>query len=173
MVASGTPPLLDAELPLPELLDPELPPDLPLPSPEPESLAEPDPELLAVVASLPLLEPERLPGPDTPPDDEAVAPLGPRVGVCAACDRAAASASDGSECRDNGCDETVACPQASDLGTVGAAGHLPTVDEEAPRALRVVAWATCPRPTLSVETPSESPFVLGATTFTCTGTAIR
>jgi hypothetical protein len=63
MVASGTPPLLDAELPLPELLDPELPLDLPLPSPEPESLAEPDPELLAVVASLRLLEPELLPDP--------------------------------------------------------------------------------------------------------------
>ncbi len=51
------------ELPLPELLDPELAPYLPLPSPEPESLAEPDPELLAVVASLPLLEPELLPEP--------------------------------------------------------------------------------------------------------------
>jgi hypothetical protein len=63
MVASGAPPLLDAAPPLPELLDPELPPDPALPSPEPESLAEPDPELLAVVASLPLLEPELLPDP--------------------------------------------------------------------------------------------------------------
>jgi hypothetical protein len=68
MVASRPPPLLDAELPLPELVDPELS------SPEPESIPLLDPELLAVVASPPLRAPELLPDPR---DDENAASRAP------------------------------------------------------------------------------------------------
>jgi hypothetical protein len=73
------PPLPEVEPPLPEPLDPLLE-SKPLSDSEPDSAPSfdpelpPDAELLAVVASLPLLEPELIADPDPLPDGESLTP---------------------------------------------------------------------------------------------------